>query len=404
MYNDQQKDLGEQLPFMPEDELIKLDEILRIQSYSTNEKRMVVYLWNKLAKYNPEIDSIGNIIVTKGKAEYYPCIVSHMDTVHKICGTYAPVYYQNKNRVQVKANGDGKRVGVGGDDKCGIFACLYMLEHFDNIKVVFFTQEESGLIGSSDINIGEFDNVGYILQLDRWGRSDFINNYFTDPTVSLDFMAKANPVLKDYGYENEEGLITDSINLFNRNVGVSCVNISCGYYQHHSSMEFIDLNELWNSIKFTEALIEKLGKESYNKMPVPVKYYNKGYYNSLGSTYNSDYGSSYAKSGSLYKPIYDDDYWDAYDKKKLGGVKFDRYNSANIQNRDFIIDTVLDLEIDTYCPSPNDMANILDCLDFNGIVITYDELKEYLDWINEEFDPGDDAYKNADDHYNSYGA
>jgi hypothetical protein len=346
MYNNQQKDIEENLPHMPD--LSQLNEILNIQSSSKNESRMVVHLWDKLKKYNPVIDNVGNMIITKGESDAFPCVVAHLDTVHNFYNDFKVSYTNKLNRVHAFATSQSQRVGVGGDDKCGIFACLYMLEKFDNIKIVFFTQEESGLIGSSDIEESVFDDVGYIIQLDRWGRSDFISSVYKSDTVSDSFKLKIKDSMFKYGFYHAEGLITDSINLFERNVGVSCVNISCGYYQHHSNMEYIDVNELWNSVLFTEQIIRDLGEEIYAK-------YGFNSYNELGY---------YDKTGNYYDEI--ENYYDC-------GNKWNDNNAIE----DIIFDFLIKYDIDINNITKDDRELLSEILKDRGIHLSDNMLYNY---------------------------
>lgn len=255
---------GEYLEYLPKKEKKQFLKLLSIQSNGDNEKRMFLYIANWLQERNIsfEIDEIGNIIATKGEG-IKPCICSHIDTVHAIKSNFL-VTVKNKNGRQIAMSfSDSKQVGIGGDDKCGIYSCFYMLERFDNIKAIFFTQEETGLIGSSNISFDHFQDVSCLIQLDRWGRSDFICKTFYNSTVSDSFLLTAKESMVQYGYKPAEGLITDSINLFEQGIGVSCINVSCGYYEHHTAKEVIDLNEFWNSLKFTHSLISSLQPEYY---------------------------------------------------------------------------------------------------------------------------------------------
>lgn len=267
-----QKTQKEKLPEFPKKLKREFFELLRVQSNSQNEVRMVLYITKKLEGWGIpyEVDAFGNILVTKGEAEIYPAIVSHMDTVHEIKDDFY-LYTEKKMTHEIVAAGSKKyKTGVGGDDKCGIYACLYALRRFQNIKAAFFTSEEVGCVGSSAVKKEWFDNVGYIIQLDRWGREDFICEVYQDETVSKEFLEKSAPLRAEFGYKPTSGLMTDSITLWGRGIGLSAINLSCGYYEHHSNSENIDLNEFWNSLRFTENLIHVLGENKYPSKPKPV--------------------------------------------------------------------------------------------------------------------------------------
>ena len=317
-----QKTIANPLPDMPSEERFKLDKLLQIQASSDNEKMIYFYLKQWLDERNiPNYtDESGNLICQKGEGNMQ-CIVSHMDTVHKIYKDYQVLYSRdnNDNNIIAYAKSGKQTVGVKGDDQCGIFACLYMLEKLDNIKSVFFSREEVGLIGSSEIDHAVFDNCGSIIQLDRWGSSDFISIYNGFPTINDDFTKIATPILKEYNYAIQEGLITDSINLFNDNVGISCVNISCGYYSHHSNTEIIDVNELWNSIQFTHALLLALGDQKYEQFSL---------YRGYGGV--SRYG------GGGYSEVYDDFYESKYGQYNQSYYKYSKADVYKEEEEDKI--------------------------------------------------------------------
>jgi di/tripeptidase len=278
-------------------------EILDVQSVSYFEHDMVTFVTNYLKNRGIpyEIDAVGNILAQKGYADTFPCLAAHLDTVHPIVMDYE-VRTKIKNRREIAWS----PTGIGGDDKCGILACLWMLSQVENIKLAFFTSEESSMIGSNKVNHKWFKDCGYIIQLDRWGRGDFIAENGGQKTVSSLFLKNALPLMDLFGYKVEEGLITDSINLWNDEIGISCVNVSCGYYQHHSIHEKIDLNETWNALVFTRELIFTLGEEKYSSLPIYRTYRN--YY----GTTNYGYGWWYD-----YKKAKVADEWSFYANEKI---------------------------------------------------------------------------------------
>jgi putative aminopeptidase FrvX len=277
----------------------KLIELCSVQSHSKNEKIMVWYLCNKLEKlrikkdnYHIEwwIDNIGNICVVKDEdvasenTKIYPCIVSHMDTVHEIVDNYyVKEFVKEKSKIHilraVTELETNNRTGIGGDDKCGIFACLHFLETLPKVKIVFFTQEESGCRGSRNIDLSFFEDCRYIIQLDRRGSSDFIAKYSNQSTISHKFSSKIGQIKKKFGYKNTTGLFTDCFRLWERKVGISCINLSCGYYKAHSDNEYIVIDDLENSIYFTESIIEVLGDQQYRSLPAKKTRVYYGSYN-----------------------------------------------------------------------------------------------------------------------------
>ena len=230
-----------------------LIEVLGWQSESNKEQEQIVPTLNAYldalnlrmkGSLKIENDTHGNIYVTKGKGKpsLYPCIVSHLDQVHK--------YAENKTIFQ---NGDyllafdgPRQVGTGGDDLVGVFMCLQLLEDYNFIKVVFFVAEEVGCIGSGACDLSFFDDCMFIGQADRKNNSDFINYSNGVQLFGEEFSTFVAPVLKDYNYKECVGIATDAGCLSKRNVGIACFNISCGYYNPHTSTEYVSIKDVTN--------------------------------------------------------------------------------------------------------------------------------------------------------------
>lgn len=350
----------EKLMPMPEKILADFKDLLEIPSSSDMENIMVAYIVSRLHTMNDitfDLDVNGNILVTKGQAETYPCVVAHMDTVHSIRGMVDVLEVQHGGRT-ILTSPDG----IGGDDKCGIYSVFYALKMFKNVKAVFFTQEETGCVGSNAIEHDFFDDCGYIIQLDRWGRGDFIDTYYSDPTVSPEYSEAAAPVLQKFGYKSTEGLFTDSITLHDNGVGISCVNVSCGYYEHHTKNEKIDTHEFYNSLRFLRSLIKALGENRYESRPeMKTKKYGGRY-------------RYYDYSGGVYE---DDDLdWGI----GTGVSKPDRY--------EYSTETPIKIE---YLTQGCDQDIVLDILDYMGIGDVYEYvseevavriLKTYKEWVD----------------------
>jgi len=266
----------------------KLINLLKIQTNSENEKLMVLYLDKELRKLklDYQIDAVGNILVIKGKTNMYPCVVSHMDTVHDFVPNFK-VYKDIDNDDVLFAMNGKQRVGIGGDDKCGVFACLYLLKTIPQIKVVFFSREENGCKGSMGVNKTFFANCRYLIQLDRRGNKDFIQTYWGNKTVSHEFSSEVGFTKKKYKYKNKTGTVTDVMKLWYNKVGVSCINLSCGYYNPHTDYEYISIKDLWHSVKFTEEIINTMKPKRYTSLPPKPTITKVSYVTNYQSKHNS---------------------------------------------------------------------------------------------------------------------
>lgn len=292
---------------MPREWKDKLLSVMRVQTNSENEKLMILFLDKYLRTLGIDytIDAAGNMLITKGKADTYPCVISHMDTVHNFEEGFEIYHMKDDKDKWIAQDKNGHRAGIGGDDKCGVFTCLYFLETMPDIKVAFFSREETGCCGSKAVDHSFFKNCRYIIQPDRKGGHDFIKSYAGKTTISDAFSSEIGKIKKKYGYKNDIGTVTDCMKLWDHKVGVSCCNVSAGYYRPHSINEYISVKEVWNCIKFIEETIYTLKPHQYRCLPpktVDVVHRNENtYYNTRNQCdmCHKYYYSTYEYNGLL---------------------------------------------------------------------------------------------------------
>ena len=260
---------------MQDRKLQRLKEVLSVPTHSRNEELMISYLETVLSEkgFDYKKDDIGNIYVTKGKAEFFPCFVSHTDTVHKV--------NLNLKVVQLEENGKTiltgidsntmKPSGIGGDDKCGVFLCLEMLDTLDNVKVAFFVSEEIGCVGSRQADPEFFSNVGYAIQYD--------SPYGDSMSMSLmgkelfgkksEFGNKVGGLILEHGITDwARHPYTDIWPLMEK-FGFSCLNLAAGYHRYHTDNEYVVVDEVENSFELGLRLHEILGENYYERVEEP---------------------------------------------------------------------------------------------------------------------------------------
>ena len=99
-----------------------------------------------------------------------------------------------------------------------------------------------------------FDDVGYVLECDRKGGDDFVVQAKDIPLCSFDFIPVE--LLRKYNYWPIKGGSTDVAALKRRGFEKPCCNISCGYYNAHTSEEYTNIDELKNCLDFVSDIIE----------------------------------------------------------------------------------------------------------------------------------------------------
>lgn len=280
----------------------KLKEILAIQTYSYEQWRMFAYLIRECNRNNYDyFVEDGNIYVCKGNAEKYPCIVAHMDSVHEIGADLHPV--------EIDGNVTGidrttmQQSGIGGDDKVGIYIALECLNYFDNVKAVFFRDEEVGCVGSSLALMDFFNDCNFVLQCDRRGNSDFITNASGTELCSKSFKKAIKPIADQYGYKFGNGMMTDVMTLKQKGLKVSCANISCGYYNPHMDNEYVNINDVENCLNLVFCIFNDLVNEYPHNYTEVVRMSYKPLYNS--KKFIGSYGWG-GYDNYNYTPIYNE--------------------------------------------------------------------------------------------------
>lgn len=225
-----------------------LKDLYCIHSKSGSEKRIRRFIKKWLKANVPEAvvtqDNIGNLYITKGVAVNYPCLCAHMDQVQDFhpsdftCVETDEVIFGYSPKMR-------KQCGLGADDKNGIFLALSALMEYPVLKCAFFIGEEIGCIGSSAADIGFFIDCRFCAQIDRRGSSDMVTE-ISGPLCSDGFIKAAD--CESWGYHESGGMMTDVEALAEAGVSVSCINLSCGYYDPHTDCEFThkpDLEKCW---------------------------------------------------------------------------------------------------------------------------------------------------------------
>ena len=218
-------------------------------------------------------DKTGNIYAVKGHADTYPCVISHIDEVHRNkTGNYRA--YVVADEIVIGYDHQRKcQTGIGADDKNGIWICFKMLEHFKNMKCAFFVGEETGCIGSSRADMDFFNNCRFVIQCDRKGNRDMVTQISGTALSSDEFISAVEP--EKYGYAECAGLMTDVYTLKTRGLSVSCINLSCGYYNPHTGTENTILGDLMKCYRFVSHIIrthKHISEHRYEKNKYNYRY------------------------------------------------------------------------------------------------------------------------------------
>lgn len=194
-------------------------------------------------------------IIVRGEAPVM--LLAHLDTVHK-----EPVKHICKN-------GNGNILmspqGIGGDDRCGVYALTAVYEQ-SRVKpwLLFTCDEEIGCIGAeafcSRHEAGKtpkgLDELKLLIEIDRKGRNDAVYYDCDNPEFEAYITSK--------GFETQCGSLSD-ISYVAPELGVAAVNLSSGYYNAHTQHEYINRKHLNATVRKVLEIVTEAAQPGFPK-------------------------------------------------------------------------------------------------------------------------------------------
>lgn len=225
-----------------------LCSILQNQSETMDyvaQSRFVKWIILQLSKIDPdasfEQDDYGNLYVTKGVAEFYPCVVAHLDTVHIDVDNF--IITRVGDYILAIDGDTGEQTGCGADDRVGIYVAFEMFKRHKVCKLFFPMDEESGCQGTARADMEFFNDCSFLVQPDRGvykNKLDYITFTNGVETTTKEFNKEVLPIVEEFGFKEANGSYTDIGELLIQGAGCCAFNISC-YYNAHTSYEVINI-------------------------------------------------------------------------------------------------------------------------------------------------------------------
>ena len=205
-----------------------------------------------------------NFILVHGEAPIM--LVAHLDTVHK-----SPVKYlckSSKGKILMSPQ------GVGGDDRCGVYALVNCYKFAEKKPWLLFTcDEEIGGIGAQAFAKAyqeeklskKLDDLKIIIEIDRRGKDDAVyydcyNQQFEDYITSKGFITA-------YGSFSDISIIAPELD-------VAAVNLSSGYYNAHTLSEYINRKHINTTINKVNEIIKEASETEFPKFEYIERKYN----------------------------------------------------------------------------------------------------------------------------------
>jgi putative aminopeptidase FrvX len=308
---------------MNSEQLSRFKLLLSVPSKTYEETQMVEYISEILEGMSDVTfyrDEVNNIYATKGTledGEYYPMFIAHTDTVHQMVEeivvkeeraikphTYGKTFDGTVHDILKAYTPEGLPTGIGGDDKAGVFIALELLRTLPKVKVGLFVSEETGCHGSQRCDVNFLNDVGYAVQFDAPGdhlitRICWGVKLYDDDGEFIKIAKSTFETWMDTVASEQTHPYTD-VSQIKQKGDFSCINFSCGYYNMHSSQEFVVIKDVENAIWMAEDLVNKLGYKKYKYKYVPYKYDWKayGYYGSVDDVEFEDVEDDYNEPGT----------------------------------------------------------------------------------------------------------
>lgn len=194
------------------------------------------------------------------------CLCAHMDKVpwYKPIKKIKQSVCVNKKHEVVDVYLSSKQ-GIGGDDRCGVYAIHSMLKLGHRPSVLFCMGEEIGCRGShkftEDFPKDFLSDINAFIQIDRRGCNDCVR--YSDDNHEL------TDALVEFGYKHAFGSCTD-ISVLMPHFGISGVNLSSGYYnEHRANKEFVSVKDVKTLLKRVNKI---LSADIFNKRYVYKAY------------------------------------------------------------------------------------------------------------------------------------
>lgn len=227
-----------------------------------SQNELKSYVITKLKKKYDDLYVHKDFVYAKGTVPI--CLVAHLDTVH----TELPqVFVEEADKMSSPQ-------GIGGDDRCGVYAILQIIQKH-NCSVIFCCDEEIGGVGAnvfSQSSLAKQAEFQYMIELDRKGKTDAVF-YDCDNPKFTDFITDFGPWTENFGSFSDISYLAPAI-------GCAAVNLSVGYYNQHTAKEYVVPSEVDYCIDSVCRLIEATtDADTFEYIEAEIEPYYYGYKN-----------------------------------------------------------------------------------------------------------------------------
>lgn len=297
--------------------IVQLESLCKMKQ-STIKKHVTKEL--ESLGYHPKVED--GYVFAKGT--HPVLLVAHMDTVHK----------STVKKIKYEGNKMSSPQGIGGDDRCGIYIILKLIEEF-NCSVLFTEDEEIGGVGAHKF-VKSFDcnsiDINFIIEFDRRGYNDCVFYYCNNPDFE-EFIESTGFWKTNIGSYSDISTIAPAI-------GCAAVNLSSGYHNEHTLNEYINTDEVVAIIEEAKILLSI--ESNFYEYIESKSFYDWGFYQ---DDYEEDSLDYYRKIYHVYLKSEEASFCcevDALNEMEAKGIVLTKYPNLTVGNIVFILD---DLEV-----------------------------------------------------------
>ena len=251
--------------------------------FGCTDKVLKSLMRSYLEKYYKEIYTTDDYLYAVGSVPV--AIVAHLDTVHQV--PPEDFFYDPKRYTIWSPD------GLGADDRAGVYAITKIIAAGYRPHIILTMGEEYGGIGAAEFikKVQKPQGLKYIIELDRRGQNDCVFYNCHNP----DFIN----YVESFGFIKECGSFSD-ISIICPPWKVAGVNLSIGYENEHSAVEFLNIRYMFNTIERVKQMLEDINsapkfeymefKLGYSFLTDMVDSNSSGICDRCGSHYNATDG------------------------------------------------------------------------------------------------------------------
>ena len=272
--------------------MLRQSEIELLQTLFTLEQEQLHdFLYTFLLDYYTEEELIeDNVNYLYAQGNIPVLLVAHLDTVHKIKPKLDNIFHD------IKKHRMWSPVGIGADDRCGVFAIVMLIMQGYRPHIALTWNEEIGGLGAHKM-IKDFipkQQINFAIQIDRKGSQEAVYYY-------LDSLTFEN-YINSFGFKTHIGTYTDICEIC-PDWGFAGVNLSAGYNFEHSTSEIVMIDVLVDTITKVAKILDdqKHSPQFFNYIEAPPKAYTpmtKKEWDNEGEYYGKTYSDSCMACGA----------------------------------------------------------------------------------------------------------